>query len=91
MTCTIISINEIGLIANVIGTILLAFSIGKIPNGFGGTTTDDDGKEFHFAYVVHPSLFKFGLSLIVLGFILQLQCVAVVLKASWNLFNQARI
>ncbi|MBI2337535.1 MAG: hypothetical protein HYU97_12320 [Deltaproteobacteria bacterium] len=81
MSGALISINDVGLIVNVIGTLMVAFSIGKIPKGFGGTTTNDDGKVFHFSYVAHPILFKVGLVFIIFGFVLQLQRIKNELKA----------
>jgi len=91
MSGALISINDVGLIVNAIGTLMVAFSIGKIPKGFGGTTTNDDGKVFHFSYVVHPVLFKVGLVSINLGFILQLQSVKNELNAFFEVFEWLKL
>ena len=66
-------IKEIGLTLSILGTLLVAFSVGKFPKGFGGSTaTSVDGKEYHFAYIVQPFGFKFGIGVLVLGFFMQL-------------------
>lgn len=64
--------NNAGLLVNMLGSIFVVISIGKFPKGFGGSTTDDDGNEYHFAYVTRPSLLKWGLILMIIGFFLQI-------------------
>jgi len=69
-------LSNSGLIVGTLGSFLVAISFGGFPKGFGGSTTSDDGKKYHFAYVVHPILFKIGLWLIPVGFILQLRFIS---------------
>lgn len=63
---------NIGLLFNTLGTLFIAFSIGKLTNDSGGSTAVA-GKEYHFAYVKRPRLFQIGLGFIILGFLLQLK------------------
>jgi len=67
-----ISLEDIGLLVNLAGSVLLVISIGKFPKEFGGSTTGEDGKPYHFAYFLHPRMLKFGLCLLVLGFLFQI-------------------
>lgn len=69
------SLNDIGLTLNIIGTLLIAFAFGKFPKGFGGTTSGDDGKEYNFTYIVHPLWFKFGVGILLFGFLIQLSFI----------------
>ncbi|OGN31522.1 MAG: hypothetical protein A3I92_00570 [Candidatus Yanofskybacteria bacterium RIFCSPLOWO2_02_FULL_43_10b] len=64
--------SNLGLILNIIGSILVVVSIGKFPDGFGGSTTSNNGREYHFAYVTRPTGLKIGLLLIIIGFIVQI-------------------
>lgn len=64
--------SNLGLILNTLGSILVVVSIGKFPDGFGGSTTSNKGREYHFAYVTRPTGLRAGLLLIILGFILQI-------------------
>ena len=64
--------SNIGILINAIGSLMIVISIGKFPKEFGGSTTGDDGKEYHFAYVTHPKLLKIGLLAMVVGFLLQI-------------------
>jgi hypothetical protein len=68
-------LNNIGIALNIIGTLLIAFAFGKFPKEFGGSTTGTDGKEYPFSYLLHPLWFKFGVGILILGFILQLSFV----------------
>lgn len=70
-----ISMNDIGLVLNIIGTLLIAFAFGKHPKGFGGTTSGEDGKEYHFSYLVHPLWFRIGVGILIFGFLIQLSLV----------------
>lgn len=62
--------TKIGLILNIIGTIMLAFSFGK--SRADAHQLDDKGRKIYLASFRHPRLFYWGLVLIILGFILQL-------------------
>ena len=55
----------IGLLLTIIGTLFLTYSVGDLPRG--GTTSG-----YSFAYVLHPTLIKYGLLLIIFGFVAQL-------------------
>ena len=57
-----------GLILNLIGTILVLVSIGKIPCV---GSTECAGKVYKFAYILHPFLLRLGLIIMVIGFIFQ--------------------
>lgn len=65
-------VQNIGLILNVIGTLFIAFSMGRFPKEFGGSTVGSDGKEYHFVYLTHPYWFNLGIMPIVIGFLLQI-------------------
>ncbi|PIR24691.1 MAG: hypothetical protein COV43_08990 [Deltaproteobacteria bacterium CG11_big_fil_rev_8_21_14_0_20_42_23] len=55
---------------NLIGSILVAFSFGK--NLGGAYQETGNGKKVYLASFLHPSLFKIGLPMIVLGSLLTL-------------------
>ena len=63
-----LNINHIdfGLALIVVGTLLTAFSVGGHSDN-PGYYEDDNGREFPFAYVLHPVAFRMGLGLIILG------------------------
>jgi hypothetical protein len=71
MQYTIEHLDKLGLIINFVGTILVAIAFGKNP---GGAYQTEDGKKgkTHFASLLYPNLFKFGLLLLASGFLLQL-------------------
>jgi len=62
---------RIGLIANVVGTLLVACSIARNRGGASQTNQKTDKQEF-LASVLHVCWFRLGLALIGLGFTLQL-------------------
>lgn len=67
-------LNNIGIILNLIGTILIAVSFGRLPNKQGAPYTGDGkGGKKYIAYFNYPYLFCGGLLLLFLGFILQLK------------------
>jgi len=60
----------IGLILNFVGMVLIAIS-------FGGTVeaaqqTDTQGRKIYLTALLHPRVFLFGLSILALGFLLQI-------------------
>ena len=61
---------KFGLILNVVGTIIISLSFGK--NLAGAHQLDGEGRKIYLASFLHPRLFKWGLALIIVGFILQL-------------------
>ncbi len=64
-------LEKIGLLANLLGTVSLAFAFGKQKNDIA-MNTDESGKYLHFSYFKHPNLFWLGLGLLFIGFFLQL-------------------
>ena len=59
-------LNWAGLIANFVGAVMIAMSIGK---PLAGT---QQGNGAFFAVVVFPRVFRFGLGTIIAGFLAQL-------------------
>ena len=67
-------LNNIGLIFNLIGTILIAFSFGPYPDKKSApNTADGNGDKKYIAYFNYPSLFYLGLLSLFIGFILQIR------------------
>jgi hypothetical protein len=64
------TISKIGLILNLIGTIMLAFSFGK--NLEEAHQEDEKGKKIYIASFLYPKCFYAGLILLSIGFLLQL-------------------
>ncbi len=62
--------TKIGLVLNIVGTVMIALSFGK--NLADAHQLDEKGREIYLALFLHPKLFKCGLALIIVGFILQL-------------------
>ena len=60
----------IGLIANFVGIVLIAISFGGPV--VGAQQTDSQGRKIHFAVLLHPRVFLLGLSILGLGFLLQI-------------------
>ncbi len=61
--------SKFGLILNMAGTIMVAFSVGKNPEG--AHSNDKKGRPVYIASVLRPKLFYFGLIIMGLGFLLQ--------------------
>lgn len=63
-----------GLVIGFLGAILGGISISPFSKKFGdgGYTSDEKGNDYEFVYLKKPSLAKFAVLLIVIGFILQL-------------------
>jgi uncharacterized membrane protein len=64
------TLSKVGLILNLIGTVMVAFSFGKNPEE--AHTEDEKGNKIYLASYLSPKLFKAGLALIFAGFLLQL-------------------
>jgi len=60
----------IGLIANFVGIVLIAISFGGHVEG--AQQTDSQGRKIYFAVLLHPRVFLLGLSILGLGFLLQI-------------------
>ena len=67
--------SDAGLILNVIGTLLVAFAFGKLPRKQGGYTEIENGKGYEFSYLLSPRAFWTGVTLIIIGFVLQLSLI----------------
>lgn len=63
--------SDVGLIFNIIGTLLIAFAFGILKDDTF-LNTDSQGKKKMFSYLHHPMGFKVGVILIIIGFLLQL-------------------
>lgn len=63
-------LGPIGLLLNLIGGLLIAFSFGKpLSDAY---QVDKKGRKRHLAMFHHPRLLKLGISLLILGFFLSL-------------------
>ena len=62
--------NKAGLILNLLGTIIIAISFGK--NLADAHQINNKGQKIYLASFLYPKLFWLGISLIILGFIMQL-------------------
>lgn len=62
-----ITLNQIGLILNLIGTLLMAFAIGEFKGGW--TKHEKTNKDIYLALFKHPVLMKIGVILFVTGFV----------------------
>ena len=67
--------SNIGLILNIIGTLMIAFSFGKAEYGFGGGYRCESSKTgwCEFVYFLYPQLFNAGIWFIVIGFLFQIK------------------
>ena len=59
-----------GLILNFVGTLLIALSFGK--NLGGAYQVDEKGKKIYLASYVSPAMFRIGIVLVMLGFLIQI-------------------
>ena len=66
--CNFLTYTRLGLLLNVVGTIMIALSVGKNP---GDAHQIVKGREIYLASVLRPKLFYCGLVVIILGFVLQ--------------------
>ncbi|HBR18213.1 MAG TPA: hypothetical protein DD725_11540 [Deltaproteobacteria bacterium] len=60
---------KIGLVLNILGTLMVALSFGK--NLEEAHQLDKKGREIYLASFLRPKLFYCGLTIIIIGFILQ--------------------
>jgi hypothetical protein len=63
-------LNKIGLVFNVIGSIMVACSFGK--NLADAHQVNSKGQKIYLASFLRPKIFWFGMILIIIGFIMQL-------------------
>ena len=66
---TLLTLSRIGLIFNLVGTVLVACSFGR--NLEDAHQTDTKGRPVYLASFLYPSLFRWGLGAICVGFLLQ--------------------
>jgi hypothetical protein len=60
------NIVEIGLVLNIVGTFMIAFSFGK--NITDAYQLDKKGRKIFLASFLYPKLFKLGLAFLTIGF-----------------------
>jgi len=65
-----LALAKMGLGLNILGTVMIALSFG--PNPGKAHQPDEKGRKTYLASFLHPKLFRWGLAIIGLGFILQL-------------------
>ena len=66
----LLTCNRLGLLLNLVGTIMIAFSFGG--NLGDAHQLDDKGRKVYLASYLHPKWFRWGLVIIIVGFVLQL-------------------
>lgn len=67
---SLLTLSRAGLILNLIGTIMVAWSFGKNPGE--AHQNDAKGRRIYLASFLYPSLFRWGLGVIGVGFFCQL-------------------
>lgn len=65
-------LNNIGLIFNLVGTIMVAVSFEPYP-AKGAPYTSENGKIKYVAHFNYPKLFYLGLIILIFGFVFQLK------------------
>ena len=65
-----IIIGKLGLLFNLIGSLLIALSFGK--NLGEAYQEDDKGRKIYLASFVSPRMFKWGIGLLITGFLVQI-------------------
>ena len=65
-------IEKSGLILNLIGTVLIAFSFGKNLEDANQPDKNKKGRKIYLASFVSPLKFKIGMVLLFLGFLIQI-------------------
>ena len=66
----LIGMTKSGLILNIVGTLMVAFSFGE--NLEEANQLDSKGRKVYLASLLRPKLFWWGIGLLVLGFALQI-------------------
>ncbi len=65
------NLNSIGLVFNLIGTILLALYVSKDPSSWEeGEEGQKNGEKWHYVYIKKPYRLRLGLILLGFGFLL---------------------
>ena len=64
-----LTLARVGLLLNLVGTIMVALSFGKNPGE--AHQSDAKGRPIYLASFLNPSLFRWGLAVISVGFLLQ--------------------
>lgn len=64
-----LTLARVGLVLNIVGTVMIAFSFGK--NLADAHQLNEKRPRVYLASFLYPKLFKWGLVIIILGFILQ--------------------
>ena len=64
-----LTLSRIGLVLNLAGTVMIACSFGK--NLGQAYQNDQKGRRIYLASFLYPSLFRWGLAAIAVGFLLQ--------------------
>ena len=67
--CDLLTLTRLGLLLNIAGTMMIAFSFGK--NREDAHQIDEKGRKIYLASFLRPKLFRWGLWIIILGFLLQ--------------------
>jgi hypothetical protein len=65
-----LTLSRVGLVLNIVGTLMIALSFGK--NLEDAHQIDGKRGKIYLSSLLHPKVFKFGLAIIIFGFILQL-------------------
>jgi len=66
----LIVFGKIGLLFNLIGSIFIAISFGK--NLGEAYQEDRKGRKVYLASFIYPTMFKWGIGLLILGFLIQI-------------------
>ncbi len=70
-------ILKFGLILNLVGTLMIAFSIRRNPED---ANQNYRGRTIYLASILHPNLFRWGIAILIIGFLLSI-LDSVILKA----------
>lgn len=61
--------QTLAVVLNIIGAILVAKSIGRAPDGHW---VKDSGDKIHMAAIISPRWFDVGMTLLILGFVIEI-------------------
>ena len=67
--CDFLTLTKLGLLLNIVGTIMIAFSFGK--NREDAHQVDEKERKIYLASFLRPKLFRWGVVIIIFGFGLQ--------------------